>query len=69
MNEIRFVATVNKVQTLADGGIRVSFDLSEADTLQMAQLAECKRFGAVLDVVVKAAAKDDEPEEGSKYGL
>jgi hypothetical protein len=52
-NVIEFVATVYKVQTLADNGIRVTLDMDENSTMIMAQLAECQRFGAVLKVIVK----------------
>lgn len=37
-----------KVQTLADGGIRVSFDLPENATLAAASLMACQAHGAVL---------------------
>lgn len=50
MTSIVFRATVSKVQTLTDNGIRVALDLSENDTMNMAQLAECQRFGVVLVV-------------------
>lgn len=49
---ITFAAEVYKVQTLADGGIRVTFDLPETAILQAAQLMECKRAGVVLNVVI-----------------
>jgi len=51
--EVIFWATVAQVRTLADGGIRVTMDLSEDAIMQAAQLMECKRVGAVLRVVVK----------------
>jgi len=47
------------VQTMADGAIRLVLDLSEDSIMQMAQLAECKRWGAVLNVVAKPEVKDD----------
>lgn len=47
-NKIVFHAEVNKVQTLADGGIRVTLDLPENEIAQMAMLAECKRMGLYL---------------------
>jgi hypothetical protein len=50
---IAFHATVYKVQTLADGGVRVYLDLPETAIMQMAQLAECQRFGVVLDATCK----------------
>ena len=48
--QISFEATVYKVQTLVDGGIRVTLDLPETAIAQMAQLAECQRLAAVLHV-------------------
>ena len=56
---ITFAATVFKVQTLSDGGIRVAFDLPETATMQMAQLAECQRFGAVLEITCKTGIDQD----------
>ncbi len=50
MNEIVFPAQVQKVQTLADGGIRVTLDLPETAIPQMAMLAECKRQGLALEI-------------------
>jgi hypothetical protein len=61
---ITFSAEVNKVQTLADGGIRVTFDLPESEIMQMAQLAECKRWGAVLTVeCVTLLSRKDQTDE------
>jgi len=42
------VCIVNKVTTLADGGIRVTLDLQEDAVVQAAQLMELKRIGAVV---------------------
>lgn len=50
MDPITFWASVQKVQTLADGGIRVTLDLPEQCVLQMAELAACKIHGRVLDI-------------------
>jgi hypothetical protein len=52
---IVFVGEVNKVQTLADGGIRVTLDLPETAIAQAAMLMECKREGIVLEFTAKAA--------------
>ena len=49
-----FHAEVQKVQTLADGGIRVTLDLPETEIAQMAMLAECKRMGMYLVFEAKA---------------
>jgi len=58
--EISFWAVLSKVQTLADGGIRATFDLSEDAVVQMAELAACKINGVVLDVTCKPR-RDNEP--------
>ena len=63
VNVIRFIADVAKLQTLADGGIRVTLDLPEDAVEQMAQLANVKRGGAVLEIaavpVYMASAEDN----------
>lgn len=51
---IRFAAVVEKVQTLVDGGIRITLDLPEDAIAQAAQLMACKREGIPLRVEVKA---------------
>ena len=53
---IRFAASVEKVQTLVDGGIRITLDLPEDAIAQAAQLMACKREGIPLKVEVKADA-------------
>ena len=53
---IRFEAIVYKVQTLADGGVRVTLDLPETCIPQMAMLAETKREGVPLVFTAKARA-------------
>ena len=53
-NAIEFQATVAKIQTLADGGIRITLDLPETAALIAAKLIECKRWGAVLKVIAEA---------------
>ena len=62
MSEITFPATVYKVQTLIDGGVRVTLDLPEDCIPQMAMLAETKREGIPLIFTAKA----DEPESREK---
>ena len=50
---IRFEAVVYKVQTLIDGGIRLTLDMPETAIPQMAMLAETKRDGIPLEFVAK----------------
>jgi hypothetical protein len=58
VTSIEFTAIVAKVQTLADGGIRVILDLPEQAIMQAAQLMECKRVGVVLDMAAKPRAEN-----------
>jgi hypothetical protein len=53
---IVFEAVVAKVQTMVDGGIRVSFDLPETAIPQVAELMECKRSGIALLVETQPLA-------------
>lgn len=57
--EIAFIASVYKVQTLADGGIRISLDLPEHAITQAALLMECQRQGLALQVTCKTEAIRD----------
>lgn len=43
--EIKAPAQIAKVQTLVDGGLRVTVDLAEDQVLAAAHLMECKRRG------------------------
>lgn len=47
---IRCVASVYKVQTLADHGIRISLDLPETAIMQASMFMECQRMAVVLDI-------------------
>ena len=50
MSKIEFYAEVAKVQTMADGGVRVVLDLGEDGRKVMESLTACKQNGVVLDV-------------------
>ena len=50
---IRFTAAVYKVQTLVDGGIRLTLDMDENAIPQMAMLAEAKKSGIPLEFIAK----------------
>jgi hypothetical protein len=47
---IKFYATVYKVQTLVDFGLRITFDLPQDAIMQAAMLMECHKMGVVLEV-------------------
>jgi len=60
---ITFPAQIVKVQTLSDGGLRVTLDLPETAILAAAHLMECKRQGIPGDVSFEpnpAAANNDQ---------
>jgi hypothetical protein len=56
---IRFIAVVQKVQTLVDGGLRFTFDAPETEVMAAAELMECKRVGMVLGVIVESQVSDE----------
>jgi hypothetical protein len=50
---IQFDATVQKVQTLVDFGLRVTLDLPETAIISAAQLMAAKREGLILHVSIE----------------
>jgi len=48
---IEFVCTVYKVQTLADGGIRVALDLPEGLIVEAGALIKCFQDHVVLRII------------------
>lgn len=55
MDKIEFSGSVFKVQTLVDGGLRVTLDLPETEIASVARLMECKREGVYLDFAAQKA--------------
>lgn len=55
---IAFAAEVSKVQTLVDGGLRITLDIAEDEIATAAKLMECKRFGVVLKVNAEPLSTD-----------
>jgi len=51
---IELLAEVVKVQTLCDGGIRVTLDLPESAIAQMAELAKCQQDGVLVKIRIQA---------------
>jgi hypothetical protein len=66
---IRFSAIVYKVQTLVDGGLRLTLDLPENAIEQVSQLIQCKRGGAVLEVTAVPIKPDDRTDESRKIHI
>jgi hypothetical protein len=58
--KIEFEATVYKVQTLVDQGIRLTLDLPETSIPQAAMLMECKRQGIPLKFMAKVSHLNSE---------
>jgi len=64
---IQFHATIAKVQTLADGGIRLTLDLPETAILAAAQLMTVRAQMAVVDAVLTASVPEiDHDEENQR---
>lgn len=59
---ITFTAAVYKVQTLVDGGLRVTLDLPETGLLAAASLMACQRQGAVLEITAVAVVREEESD-------
>ena len=57
---IRFAATIYKVQTLVDGGIRITLDLPETAIQEATAIMQARQAGALLEVA--AVAIDPEPK-------
>lgn len=69
MNEsITITATVAKVQTMADGGLRFIFDAPETETLQAAQFMECKRWGVVGKLTFEAMEPETKNGDDARDG-
>ena len=56
---IRFQAQVFKVQTLIDGGLRLTLDLGAVDPAVIVALFEAKQPGVMLEVAAIAIKEDD----------
>lgn len=62
IDAVTFDAVVYKVQTLVDGGLRVTFDLPESAIPQVSRLMEFKRTEQPLRVAC-AASEDNGTQE------
>lgn len=57
-----FVATVEKVQTMTDGAIRVYLDLAETEIGVMAALVGARVAGVALQIEAREYEGDDGPK-------
>ena len=58
---IKFTAQVSKVATLADGGIRLTLDLSETAIDIAAKMMQVRQAGAVIEIAAIPVIFDDYP--------
>jgi hypothetical protein len=58
-NDIAFQAEVAKVQTLVDGGIRLTLDMAESAVELMGVLARCQQEGIILEVTAREWREED----------
>jgi len=65
-SSIQVIAAVQKVQTLADGGLRWTFDLPESAILQSAQLMEIRRSQTAVELTIEPVK--DKPKMTAEYG-
>jgi len=68
---IKFQATVYKVQTLVDNGLRLTLDLSEKELNTAKAMMECKMRGELLEiaavpVTIKLTKVDNETKKETK---
>lgn len=63
---VKFWALIAKVQTMADGGIRVYLDLPENAVESAAVLMEYKRVGIVADVVITPKQGNEREQDESR---
>ena len=68
-DEVVFPAEIAKVQTLADGAIRVTLDLPEGMELQAAQLMQYKRYGVVGTVTFEPVENGCDTEKYRKMHI
>jgi hypothetical protein len=61
-----FDATVAKVQTLADFGLRLTLDLPETAIVAAAQLMTLKRLGVVLHITISTVVTNDDRPKPTK---
>lgn len=65
---LHFWAEVVKVQTMESGACRITLDFPGEMTVLLAQLAECKRRGAVLDILARPVLPEKTEQKGKLYG-
>lgn len=66
---IEFPAEIIKVQTMTDGGIRLTLDLPADQIQTAAKLMEAKQRGAYLQIAAVAIKPDDRPRESAKIHI
>lgn len=65
-SSIQVIAAVQKVQTLADGGLRWTFDLPESAILASAQLMEIRRSQTAVELTIEPVKDKPKIEYGGR---
>lgn len=58
---VAVIAQITKVQTLADGGVRWTFDGPEDAVMESAALMEMKRLGFAVKLTIEPITREKEP--------
>ena len=66
---ITFVAAVAKVQTLADGGLRLTLDLPEDAIIEAAWFMKAKQEGVAVKVTCKPEQDERSTEKSRKIHI
>lgn len=69
MTTITVTAEVNKIQTLADGGLRWTFDLPETAVLESAHLMEIRRNGVAVQMTLVPAGDGKQHDNARKIHI
>jgi hypothetical protein len=64
-NAIRFTAVVYKVQTLVDGGVRLTLDLVDAKPDTILKLIQAKAPGIILELAALAMTIEKQQENNN----
>ena len=63
---IALIAQISKVQTLADGGMRYTFDGPEDAVMQSAALMEMKRLGYAVRLVIEPVQQGAKSQDNGR---
>jgi hypothetical protein len=65
---VEFVAAIAQVRTMADGGLRFTFDTDECEIVAAAWLMDCKRSGVAVTLKISVLQNSQEQIDGMGKG-